>query len=299
MSEEIWQNLSRGPMGEDVPESVHLCNYPEADASVIDEKLTQEFALVREVASLGRAARSGAKMKTRQPLTKVIVVLQDMELEAVLRKHEQVLLDELNVKAISIAPEQAKQQYVNISLKPNFKSIGAKYRELVPFIKEKLARGQDMKRVEKMSVPPNPPESRAYIQIENVGSKREVVELDEKVDVEVILISKEGYAANSGRFVVVVLDTHLTPELLDEGVARELISRINEWRGDLKLPYEQRIKLAVKGGEKLEAVARKFAEHIAKETLASEQLAGQIPDGYETLEVEVDGEKLTLGLLRA
>jgi len=87
-------------------------------------------------------------------------------------------------------------------------------------------------------------------------------------------------------------------ETLEEGVARELVSRINEWRGDLKLPYEQRISLAIKGSAKLESVAKKFAEPIAKETLASSQTVGETPSGYETLEVEVDGEKATLALKR-
>jgi isoleucyl-tRNA synthetase len=286
MSEEIWQNLSRGPMGEDVPESVHLCNYPEADASVVDETLTREFSLVREVASLGRAARSGAKQKTRQPLSKVVVVLSDTGRDEIVRKHEQVLLDELNVKAIEIAHQA--DQYVNYELKPNFKAIGAKHRELVPHIKEALSKANAAELRAQMS-------SSGKINLPLSNGKS--VELSPE-EVEVSLKAKEGYAAASGRTVVVVLDTHLTPELLDEGVARELVSRINDWRGNLKLPYEQRIALALKGSAKLEGVAKKFAEHIAKETLASEQSVGTIPSGYETLEVEVDGEKATLAMKR-
>jgi isoleucyl-tRNA synthetase len=286
MAEEIWQNLSRGPMGEDVPESVHLCEYPQADPSVIDEALTREFSLVREVASLGRAARSGAKLKTRQPLSKVVVVLSDTGRDEIVRKHEQVLLDELNVKAIEIAHKA--DTYVNYELKPNFKAIGAKFRESVPHIKEALSKA-------------NAADLRAQFaasgKINLPLASGKSAELSPE-EVEVSLKAKEGYAAASGRTVVVVLDTHLTPELLDEGVARELISRINEWRGDLKLPYEQRIKLAVKGSAKLEGVAKKFAEHIAKETLAAEQAVGETPGGYETLEAEVDGEKATLALKR-
>jgi isoleucyl-tRNA synthetase len=177
---------------------------------------------------------------------------------------------------------------VNYELKPNFKAIGAKFRESVPHIKEALSKA-------------NAADLRAQFaasgKINLPLASGKSTELSPE-EVEVSLKAKEGYAAASGRTVVVVLDTHLTPELLDEGVARELISRINEWRGDLKLPYEQRIKLAVKGSAKLEGVAKKFAEHIAKETLAAEQAVGDTPSGYETLDVEVDGEKATLALKR-
>ena len=117
-------------------------------------------------------------------------------------------------------------------------------------------------------------------------------------EVEVSLKAKEGYAAASGRSVVVVLDTHLTPELLDEGVARELVNRVNGWRSDLKLAYEQRIKLALKGSPKLEEVARKFSDYIRGETVATEQLVGELPAGYEQLEIDVDGEKATYGLFK-
>jgi len=115
-------------------------------------------------------------------------------------------------------------------------------------------------------------------------------------ELEVVLRPKEGYAAASGKSVVVVLDTHLTPELLEEGVARELVNRINGWRGDLNLAYEQRIKLALKGSPKLEAVAQKFREYITRETLAAEQKVGDLPPGCQTLEIEIDGEKATLGM---
>jgi len=285
MAEEIYQNLVAN-LFKNEPQSVHLCDYPTSEINLIDRELATEIALVREIASLGRAARSASKLKTRQPLGKVVVVLADAALDEIVRKHEQVLLDELNVKAIEIA--HRADQYVSFELKPNFKAIGAKHRELVPGIKAALAKA-------------NAAEMRA--QMESSGKAKLMLE-DKEVelspeDVEVTLKAKEGYAAASGRSIVVVLDTHLTQDLLDEGVARELVNRVNGWRRDLNLAYEQRIKLAFKGSAKLEAVAAKFKDYINRETLSTELLVGEIPEGYQRLDIEIDAETGAAGLLTA
>jgi isoleucyl-tRNA synthetase len=290
IAEEIWQNLVCGGLrGSNAPESVHLANYPDVEGSLIDADLSHETELIREIASLGRAARSGAKLKTRQPLSKVIVVLarsrdlDDLDRADIVRKHEQVLLDELNVKAIEIAHQA--DQFVTYELKPNFKAIGAKHRELVPGIKEALAKADAAAMRAEMSSA-----GKSKLQLKGAA-----VDLTSD-EVEVSLKAKEGFAAASGRSVVVVLDTQLTPELLDEGVARELVNRVNGWRSDLKLAYEQRVKLALKGSPKLEAVARKFSDFIRAETLATEQLVGDLPEGFERLEIDVDGEKAVYAL---
>ena len=307
IAEELWQNLVRNPLKhapfkgvhfklEDLePESVHLCDYPVADESLIDRELSAEFALVREVASLGRAARSGSKLKTRQPLSKVVVILNDAKLDPIVRKHEQVLLDELNVKAIEIAHQA--DRYVNYELKPNFKAIGAKYRELVPQIKEALSKADAAQLRASLAASGKAVVLPPLLAGEGVRG-RGAVELTTE-EVEVTPKAKDGYAAASGRSVVVVLDTQLTPELLDEGVARELVNRVNGWRGDLKLAYEQRIHIALKGSAKLEAVASKFSAYICQETLAIDAKIGETPPGFETQEIEVDGEKAILALKRA
>ena len=251
---------------------------------MIDESLSAEVGLVREVASLGRAARANAKMKTRQPLAKVVVVLSNAKLDEVVRKHEQVMLDELNVKKIEIAHQA--DQYVNYELKPNFKAIGSKYRESVPLIKDALSKANVAKLRAELVV------GKCSIALPS----GQAVDLSNE-EVQVEITAKEGYAASSGRTVVVVLDTQLTPELLEEGVARELINRINGFRADLNLKYEQRIKLALFGNAKLEAVAKKFQDHLCSETLATEFKTEAFPADWQTLEIEVDGEKAKLGLL--
>ena len=284
IAEEIWQTLACGPLGEDVPESVHLCYYPEVDEELIDLELAEEFKLVREAASLGRAARANSKLKTRQPLAKVVAILANADQEAIIRKHEAVLLDELNVKTIEVA--LIADQFVTYEMKPNFKAIGSKFRESVPLIKEALSKADAAKLRTEISA-----NGKATVALSNGQS----VELTNE-EVEIGLKAKEGFAAASGSQVVIVLDTHLTPDLLDEGVAREIVNRINGWRSDLKLAYEQRIRLAIKGSAKLEVVARTFDAHIMKETLAVEIRTGAIPDGWQTLDEQIDEDAIVLGL---
>jgi len=283
-AEELWQNLASDTMKKEVGESVHLVDYPNAFKAAIDTALAAEIAIVREVASLGRNARSGAKMKTRQPLAKVVIVTHGAKTDETVRKHEQVILDELNVKKIEIAHQA--DQYVNFELKPNFKAIGAKFRESVPLIKAALTTADVAKLRSELTG-----KGTCTLALSNGKS----VDLTPE-EVEVSLKAKDGYAAASGKTVVVVLDTQLTPDLLEEGVARELVNRVNGWRSELNLKYEQRIQIALKGSTKLESVAAKHGTYIQGETLATELKVAELPTGWQTLEIEVDEEKATLAL---
>jgi isoleucyl-tRNA synthetase len=254
---------------------------------LIDLALAAEFKLVREAASLGRAARSNSKLKTRQPLTKVVAILASADQEAIIRKHESVLLDELNVKAIEVA--LIADQFVTYEMKPNFKAIGSKFRESVPLIKEALSKANAAELRTEIAA-----SGKATVKLSNGQS----VELTNE-EVEIGLKAKDGFAAASGTNVVIVLDTHLTPELLEEGIAREIVNRVNGWRSDLKLAYEQRIKLVVSGSAKIEEVARTFAEFIAKETLAVDIATGAIPDGWQKLDEKIDDDVIVLGMQTA
>lgn len=288
LAESMWQTLARGPLGEKVPESVHLADYPTADPAVIDGDLARDMALVREVVSLGRNVRAAQKIKTRTPLSRLVLVLAEPARTEVLRSHEDILKDALNVKTVEFAAQA--DQYVTYSLKPNFPKIGAKYRELVPEIKKALAGANAAHLKNKFA-------NDGMCSI-SAGGKQVDLSADE---VEVAIEAKEGFAAAGGRLAVVVLDTKLTPELLDEGFAREMVNRVNGLRGKLNLKYEQRIKLAVKGTEKLETIARKHGEYICGETLAVELQVGAIPTGWKEAEggVDVEGEAGQIALTEA
>ncbi|MBI3832518.1 MAG: isoleucine--tRNA ligase [Planctomycetes bacterium] len=286
-SEEMWQNLVVGPMeGKGVvPESVHLADYPVTDPHAVDRELADEVALVREVVSLGRNVRAAQKRKVRVPLAKLVLVLADQALIDVAKKHEDVVKDALNVKKVEYA--RVADQYVTYELKPNFKLIGAKYRELVPGIKKTLSTANAAHLKNKIA-------NDGFCALSIDGKE---VELTQE-EVEVTIAAKPGYAAAGSRQVVVVLDTTLTPELIEEGLARELVSRIQKLRGDLELKYEQRVKLALNGSEKLQAVAEKFGEYIKGETLATELVFGAAPAGWKTSEEELkeEGERFTIAL---
>jgi len=286
MADEMWRNLARRALGERVAESVHLCDFPEADAEVLDRDLAGEMDLVREIVSLGRSVRAAQKLKVRLPLARMILVLADPARTEFLRAHEDVLKEAVNVKQVEYARQT--EQYATFSLKPNFKAIGAKHRELVPAIKKALAEADaaGLRR-----------------QLDESGSctiqarGRPVVLGVEEV--EVTMAAKEGFAAAGGRREVVILDTHLTPELLEEGFARELVNRVNAFRGDLNLKYEQRVRLALKGSPKLEALARKFEPYVSRETLAVELRTGETPGGWKSCEIEVEGERGAVALAEA
>jgi isoleucyl-tRNA synthetase len=285
-AEELWQNLARKPLGDRVPESVHLCVFPEADPKAADPGLADEMALVRDMSSLGRAARAAAKIKTRQPLARAVVIMAAGEDRGVIEKHEQVIRDELNVKKLEFDVDASK--YVTQSYELNFKLIGQRVRDKVPQLKEAVS-----KMAPAVTSVGGPQASLLVRLADGTGVTLAPEEY------KTLLKAKEGFAASSGRHGVVILDTHLTDELREEGFARELVKLVNGFRGDLNLKYEQRIKLAVKGGAKLEQIAGKFEEYIRGETLAVELRTGETPAGWRTCEAKVEGEAGTIALIEA
>jgi isoleucyl-tRNA synthetase len=281
LAESLWGNLARRPFGERVPESVHLADYPLPEGGARDEALASEMALIREIVSLGRGARTAQKLKVRLPLPRLILILADPSREGAIQRQGDLLREALNVKALEVAGEASP--YVSYQVKPNFRLIGSKYRSLVPGIKKALA-GSDA--------------AALRAQVAREGSCRLTVEGQEVVlgaeEIEVSLLAREGFAAAGGGGAVVVLDTHVTPELMDEGFARELISRINRFRSNLDLKFEQHIDLAIKGSARLEAIARAFSGPVRGETLAENLIVGQIPPGWKSMALEgeqtVEGE---------
>ena len=138
-AETLYQNLVRAQVA-DAPESVHLCDYPVADEAAIDQPLLEEMAIVREIASLGRAARMDAKIKVRQPLAVVEIVLADPSHRQWLTGHLPLIADELNVKRVEFAADA--DQYVSYEVKPNFKSIGPEVRQAGPADQEGAGDGR-------------------------------------------------------------------------------------------------------------------------------------------------------------
>ncbi|TWU60229.1 Isoleucine--tRNA ligase [Rubripirellula tenax] len=272
LSETLWQNLT-APFGDRVKKSVHLCDYPVADASRIDANLSASMTLLREIASMGRAARAEAKLKVRLPLSRVEVVLTNDARIAWLQNHDELVREELNVKSVEYTTEG--DQYVQYTVVPNFKRLGPKVGKQIPAVKAALAKADGNEFLQQLS-------SQGFVTLSLPGGD---VKLDSD-DIEVRLQAREGWAAAQGTQCVVVLNTEVTDELRREGVAKDLIRTIQSQRKVIACEYTDRIRVGVVTDE--DEVTAAIAEHgemIRSETLADALAIGAI-DAVTPVETE-------------
>ncbi len=254
------------------PESVHLCDYPKAeDIGYCDDALSTEMNIVREIASLGRAARASAAVKearkVRQPLSLVEIILARPEHKAWLEDHVALIAEELNVKKVEFTGEA--DHYVSYKVVPNFPAIGKKYRALVPGIKTALADLSDAAEARRTLV------ASGALPLNVSG---QAVELTSE-EVEIRLEARPGWAAAPGKVGVVVLSTEITPELRDEGLVRELIHHVQQARKERQLAYEQRIRLLLDAPAELVDVVRRFEASVRAECLAAQIDFGSVMGG--------------------
>ena len=279
LAESLWQNLVAKPLsGGDAggaPESVHLCDYPTGDASAIDEQLSARMNLVRHISSLGRQARTSASLKVRQPLARVEVILADNTHQKWLEEHAAVIAEELNVKLVEFSDEPDK--YVEHEVLPNFKLLGKKLGKLMPKIKPALASQSGAELLANL---------RDNGKVDLVIDGQAVELLPEELEVR--FQAKPGWTAANDKGVVVVLATEVTPELLAEGLARDLVRVIQDRRKETGCEFTDRIEVGVvTDSPELRAAVEMFSEYIAAETLAVRVTLGPI-QGVEQV-------KLTIG----
>ncbi len=278
MAERMWQQLAVGLFGDAAAESVHLTDYPVADASLIDRHLNAKMNAVREIVSLGRNARMGAKLKVRQPLAGVKVVLTDASLLEDMVGQTQLMAEELNVKKIEFIDRA--DEYITYSVLPNFKLLGKKLGALMPKVKAALAGANAAKLLHEK-------ESTGKIILSVEGTQ---VELNSE-EVEIRIQARQGFAAAQGPDCVVVLSTELTPELLAEGRARELVRLIQDRRKEMNCQYTDRILVGIKtNSEAIGTTLAAFGDYIKGETLAL-SLDDNDGDG-EWLSAKIEGEPL-------
>ncbi len=286
-TESLQEAGARGPSGRAVASScasalsVHLCDYPVADETLIDEQLAAEMEVVRDIVSLGRAARTSAKLKVRQPLAQCEIVLARSEHAAWLEDHRELIAEELNIKRVEFTTHA--DQYVTYEIKPDFKAIGPRFGKLAPQV------GAAVQRLD-------PAEARRALETDGAVSVPvggETLRLSSS-EVQVRLAARPGWSAAQGRAGVVVVRTELTPELIDEGLARELIHHVQGLRKDQNLPYEARVTLTVDTpDEDLRRVVEQFAETIQHDCLAEEIRLAAAPSAPE-LKVEGRAVRLTI-----
>ncbi len=276
LSDYMWQALA-GVFGERAPESVHLCDYPKSEESLIDAGLSSRMATLREIASLGRSARMNEKLKVRQPLQKVEVVLADDASKDWLESHDALLREELNVKQIDYVTDA--DEYIDYQIQPNFKRLGPRVGKLIPQVKAVLGEANGAELLAQL-------ESAGKVAIEVAG---EQVELDTD-DIQVRLQAKAGWAAAQGKNSVVVLNTELTDELIREGYARDLIRLIQDRRKELNCEFTDRIQVAI--ACESDVLTKTLEEHgsaIATETLADQVQLGELAgEGVERNVADAD-----------
>ena len=242
VSEEIYQNLT----GE---ESVHLASFPTYDEAYINEEIEERMDLVRDLISLGRNVREQEKIKVRQPLSEVIL---DKKKQSILEGLDDLIKEELNVKQILFEEDLSK--YMNFVVKPNFKEagkvLGSRMKDFVKYL-ENLS-DSDIASIRK-----------------GEGIKFEDLDIDSSL-VDIKSIAKEGMCACVEGDNLIILNTNLTKELILEGFAREIISKVQNLRKEKDFEIENRIKLYYNGDNEIEEVFTKYNDYIKKETLSTD-----------------------------
>jgi len=297
LAEELYQNLVRtfdtqapplhivekGPGGE-VPESVHLTDWPPSDPAKIDQTLSDETRLVMRVASLGRAARAKAQLRVRQPVAELFVKLPTrMEEHAIERLAPQVL-DELNVKALRVVRDET--DFLRFEVRPNLKLLGQKYGRDVRDIARALQSlpDDDLARVARL-----------------VAAGQQVQVAGKTLTPDELLVNgreKEGFASAEENGVVVIVSTELTPDLVLEGLAREIVHRIQNLRKDAGFEIADRIRTYYAGDAAVREVMDRHAAYVQQETLSTDLSPDAPPHGVHSDTAVIDGHEVTLSVVR-
>ncbi|MDD6176276.1 MAG: isoleucine--tRNA ligase [Firmicutes bacterium] len=279
MAEDIYRNLVCS-LDPSAPESVHLCDFPQADESRIDKTLEANMETVLKIVTLGRAARNGANLKNRQPLSEMIVKAG----EALPEYYVEIIEDELNVKKVEFAGDV--EDLVSYSFKPQLKTLGPKFGRQLGEIRTQLSALDG---------------SAAKKELDETGSVTLHLSTgDVQLSADDLLIEakqKEGYFTLSEGGVTVALCTALTPELIREGYLREIVSKLQTMRKEAGFEVTDHINVTVAGSETILAVAEENKASIMRDVLA-ESLCAAEPKGY-VKEWDLNGETATLGVEKA
>lgn len=277
LTDAIYQELKTDEM----PESVHLCDFPVVDASLRNEALEKEMAAAQSAVSLGHSLRKEYKLKVRQPLQKALLITSNEELLAALEKQQQLIADELNVKSVELHADEAK--FVQWIAKPNFPVLGKKIGKLMPQA-QKVISAFDRKQLIALT-------QGQTIHVE-IGGEKVALEL---ADVQIERKVKEGLAAGNDGDLTVALDTALDEPLLLEGLARELVNKINTMRREEGLDVTDRIKLKLKTSPRVQQAFELHREYITGETLSLDVRFGEC----EGTPWDLNGEETAIAIQKA
>jgi isoleucyl-tRNA synthetase len=287
VAEVMYQNLA-SVSDREVQESVHHCDWPEADESAIDQDLLDEMGLAMQIAALGRSARSTSNVKLRQPLARARVYA-GKGAEPLAEDLARLVTDELNVKALQFAVEESDLVEYEIGLLPNI--LGPKLGKRFPALRKVIAAADAEGMARRF-------QAGLAVSVELDDGSPAVELLPEEVEIRTH--GREGYAVAEEKGVIVAVDVALTPELTREGLARDLVRRIQTLRKEADFQLDDRIIAYYQAGDELEAVIHEWKEYIQAETLSLELVPGPLPEDAERREsVSLGGMGLLLGVKKA
>ena len=276
MAESIYQNLVCS-VSKDAPESVHLCDFPVVDESMIDTQLEYDMELVLKIVVMGRAARNGANRKNRQPLAEMFVKAE----EELSDYYKAIIADELNIKKVTFTDDVSA--FTSYSFKPQLKTLGPKYGKQLNEIRTLLSEIDG---------------SAAKKELDTTGVLKLTISIGEielkEEDLLIEMIANARYYSLEDNGVTVAIDTLLTDELIEEGFVREIVSKIQTMRKEADFNVEDHIRIYADGNEKITELLARNQAAVAGDTLADEVCCGKL-QGY-TKEWDINGETVTFGV---
>ena len=276
ITESIYQNLVVS-IDKKAPESVHLCDFPQADTALIDKALEENMALVLEIVALGRAARNASGLKNRQPVANLYVKAK----KVLLGFFREIVASELNVKQVTFKDDM--EAYLTYSFKPQFKVLGPKAGKRIGEIKAALEKVNGHAAKEEL-------DRTGRLRLELSSGAVDLL----PEDVEVTMAQTEGYACQRYGGVTVALETTLTPELIEEGFVREIISKVQTMRKENGFEVTDHIIVCLAGNDKLRAIVEKN-EAFFKRVVLADEIDYSAADGAAK-EWNINGEKVTLAV---
>ncbi len=279
LAEDIYRNLVCS-VDSSAPESVHLCDFPKADASMSDPELEKNMDAALKIVVMGRACRNSANIKNRQPIGTMFVKAARELPELFVN----IIEEELNVKKAVFTEDVSS--FTDYTFKPQLRTVGPKYGKVLGQIQKALTELDGNKAMTELK-------SKGSITLDSINT--EVVLCEE--DLLITMTQQEGYVTESDNEVTVVLDTNLTPELIAEGFVRELISKIQTMRKEAGFEVMDKIHVSWQAGEAIAEIFRDYGEQIQSEVLAVSILGDEVR-GYEK-EWNINGEKVVLGVEKA
>jgi isoleucyl-tRNA synthetase len=276
MTEDIYQNLVRS-INADAPESIHLCDFPEADDTLIDKELEKAMAEVVDIVVLGRACRNASGLKSRQPLN-AIYVKASTELKEF---YKDIIKTELNIKNVEFTDDVSG--FASYSFKPQLKTLGRRFGKDINTVREILANIDGTKAMAELS-------QSGTVTIEVNGVSEALTEDDLLIET----VKSDDYVTDTDGKITVVLETKLTDELIEEGFVRELVSKLQNMRKDSGFEVMDHINVYVSDNDKIADIFSRNGEYIKSQVLADDIVIGKTVSS--SAQMNINGEMVSIGV---